>query len=159
MPLIEVDHLTKTFKTYDRKEGVWGSFQNLFSREYRFVQAVGGIPIHAKLDYSIRFCLILPDYTLSKSTRIPDSVVAHPLGGPGFCHNGAGDVELRSKKLSKCRQLSQCGASFKRKIDEHKVQKIFQGHGRQGNFPRLVGQSISSVQTKAIRVTILRTHG
>ncbi len=43
MPLIEVDHLTKIFKTYDRKEGVWGSFQNLFSREYRFVRAVDGI--------------------------------------------------------------------------------------------------------------------
>jgi ABC-2 type transport system ATP-binding protein len=43
MPLIEVDHLSKVFKTYDRKEGVWGGFQNLFSREYRMVKAVEDI--------------------------------------------------------------------------------------------------------------------
>jgi ABC-2 type transport system ATP-binding protein len=43
MSLIEVCHLVKIFKTYDRKEGVWGSIQNLFSREYRYVRAVDDI--------------------------------------------------------------------------------------------------------------------
>jgi ABC-2 type transport system ATP-binding protein len=43
MPLIEVQNLTKTFKTYDRAEGVWGGLRNLFVREYRHVRAVDDI--------------------------------------------------------------------------------------------------------------------
>jgi ABC-2 type transport system ATP-binding protein len=43
MPLIEVQNLTKTFKTYDRAEGIWGGVRNLFVREYRHVHAVDDI--------------------------------------------------------------------------------------------------------------------
>ncbi|MBI2822012.1 MAG: ATP-binding cassette domain-containing protein [Acidobacteria bacterium] len=43
MPLIEVRNVTKIFRTYDRKEGVWGGIQNLFVRQYRDLAAVGGI--------------------------------------------------------------------------------------------------------------------
>jgi ABC-2 type transport system ATP-binding protein len=43
MPLIEVENLTKNFKTFDRKEGVWGGLQNLFVRQYRTVSAVDSI--------------------------------------------------------------------------------------------------------------------
>src|SRR5215831_17236525 len=43
MPLIEVDQLSKTFKTFERKEGVWGGIQNLFVRQYRDLKAVDGI--------------------------------------------------------------------------------------------------------------------
>jgi ABC-2 type transport system ATP-binding protein len=43
MPLIEVEHLCKTFTTYERKEGIWGGIQNLFVRDVREVKAVDDI--------------------------------------------------------------------------------------------------------------------
>jgi ABC-2 type transport system ATP-binding protein len=43
MPLIEVEHLCRTFTTYERKEGVWGGIQNLFVRDVREVKAVDDI--------------------------------------------------------------------------------------------------------------------
>jgi len=39
-PLIFVDQLCKEFRTFKRREGVWGSIQNLFVREYRTLAAV-----------------------------------------------------------------------------------------------------------------------
>jgi ABC-2 type transport system ATP-binding protein len=38
--LIYVDQLCKEFRTFKRREGVWGSIQNLFVREYRTLAAV-----------------------------------------------------------------------------------------------------------------------
>ena len=43
MPLIEVKNLCKVFKSYERKEGVWGGIQNLFVRKSRDVKAVDDI--------------------------------------------------------------------------------------------------------------------
>ena len=40
LPLIEVDDLTKEFRTFRRREGVLGALQNLFVREYTTVHAV-----------------------------------------------------------------------------------------------------------------------
>jgi ABC-2 type transport system ATP-binding protein len=40
---IEVEDLVKDFRTFDRREGLWGALQNLFVREYRTVHAVNGI--------------------------------------------------------------------------------------------------------------------
>jgi ABC-2 type transport system ATP-binding protein len=39
-PLIHLRDLSKHFRTFHRREGVWGSIQNLFVREYRTVTAV-----------------------------------------------------------------------------------------------------------------------
>jgi ABC-2 type transport system ATP-binding protein len=39
-PIIEVRDLTKEFRTFRRREGVLGAFQNLFVREYHTVHAV-----------------------------------------------------------------------------------------------------------------------
>ena len=39
-PIIEVEDLTKEFRTFRRREGVWGALANLFVREYRTVSAV-----------------------------------------------------------------------------------------------------------------------
>ena len=39
-PLIHVHDLAKHFRTFRRREGVWGSIQNLFVREYQTVAAV-----------------------------------------------------------------------------------------------------------------------
>jgi ABC-2 type transport system ATP-binding protein len=42
-PIIEVENLTKDFRTFRRREGVWGALQNLFVREYVTVHAVDGV--------------------------------------------------------------------------------------------------------------------
>src|ERR1700751_2766307 len=39
-PLIYVHDLCKDFRTFRRREGVWGSIQNLFVRDYHTVSAV-----------------------------------------------------------------------------------------------------------------------
>src|SRR5882757_6013827 len=39
-PLIYVHDLCKDFRTFRTREGVWGSLQNLFVRDYRTVAAV-----------------------------------------------------------------------------------------------------------------------
>ncbi len=39
-PIIEVHDLSKEFRTFRRREGVWGALQNLFVREYVTVHAV-----------------------------------------------------------------------------------------------------------------------
>lgn len=39
-PLIDVRELSKDFRTFKRREGVWGSIQNLFVRDYVTVKAV-----------------------------------------------------------------------------------------------------------------------
>ena len=43
MPIIEVSNLSKTYRSFDRREGVWGSVLDLFQREYRDVVAVESI--------------------------------------------------------------------------------------------------------------------
>ncbi|HEY2933944.1 MAG TPA: ATP-binding cassette domain-containing protein [Acidobacteriota bacterium] len=43
MPVIEVTNVTKVFKTFERREGVWGGIQNLFVRDYRDLRAVDDI--------------------------------------------------------------------------------------------------------------------
>ncbi|HKV03703.1 MAG TPA: ATP-binding cassette domain-containing protein [Candidatus Acidoferrales bacterium] len=42
-PLIHVQGLSKHFRAFHRREGIWGSIQNLFVREYRTVAAVDGV--------------------------------------------------------------------------------------------------------------------
>ena len=42
-PIIEVENLSKHFRSFRRREGVWGALQNLFVREYITVRAVDGI--------------------------------------------------------------------------------------------------------------------
>lgn len=39
-PLIELRELSKHFRSFQRREGLWGSIQNLFVRDYRTVAAV-----------------------------------------------------------------------------------------------------------------------
>ncbi|MGB6429356.1 MAG: ATP-binding cassette domain-containing protein [Candidatus Acidiferrales bacterium] len=42
-PLITVRDLTKSFRSFHRREGLWGGIVNLFRREYRTVEAVSKI--------------------------------------------------------------------------------------------------------------------
>jgi ABC-2 type transport system ATP-binding protein len=39
-PLIQVRELSKYFRTFHRREGIWGGLQNLFVREYKTIRAV-----------------------------------------------------------------------------------------------------------------------
>jgi viologen exporter family transport system ATP-binding protein len=39
-PVVEVSNLSKHFRTFRRREGLWGAMQNLFVRDYRDVVAV-----------------------------------------------------------------------------------------------------------------------
>lgn len=43
MSLIHIEHLTKHFKILNRREGLAGAFRDLFSGDYRTVEAVAGI--------------------------------------------------------------------------------------------------------------------
>lgn len=43
MAIIEAKDLTKDFKVFKRREGVWGAFQDLFHREYSTLKAVNKI--------------------------------------------------------------------------------------------------------------------
>ena len=42
-PLIVVHELIKQFRTFHRREGIWGGIQNLFVRDYRTIEAVNRI--------------------------------------------------------------------------------------------------------------------
>lgn len=48
MALIEVENLTKVFKTFKRKEGLKGALTNLVKREYHFVKAVDEVSFHVE---------------------------------------------------------------------------------------------------------------
>jgi ABC-2 type transport system ATP-binding protein len=48
MSIIEVEQLEKTFHSYKRREGIWGSVRDLFQREYRAVQAVDKISLRVE---------------------------------------------------------------------------------------------------------------
>ncbi len=43
MTVIKVDKLSKSFRTFSRREGLWGSFKDLFHREYLELKAVDEI--------------------------------------------------------------------------------------------------------------------
>jgi ABC-2 type transport system ATP-binding protein len=45
MPIIEIERLAKSYRVYQKKEGLWASLRGLFRREYREVQAVRGIDL------------------------------------------------------------------------------------------------------------------
>jgi ABC-2 type transport system ATP-binding protein len=42
-PIIEVDGLTKTYRVFQKKEGLLGALQGLYRREYKEVRAVDGV--------------------------------------------------------------------------------------------------------------------
>src|SRR4051812_46039117 len=43
MPIIEADGLSKTYRVYQKKEGLLGALRGLFRREYKEVRAVEGV--------------------------------------------------------------------------------------------------------------------
>ena len=55
MPLIELEDLTKVYRVYQKKEGLWASLRGLLSREYREVQAVRGINLQVEQGEFVAF--------------------------------------------------------------------------------------------------------
>jgi ABC-2 type transport system ATP-binding protein len=45
MPVIEIRGLAKSYRVYQKKEGLWAAFRGLVSRQYRDVMAVRGIDL------------------------------------------------------------------------------------------------------------------
>lgn len=43
MPIIDIQNLTKTYRVYQKSEGLWAAVGGLFKREYKEVRAVRGI--------------------------------------------------------------------------------------------------------------------
>src|SRR6266446_4626361 len=43
MPIIEADGLSKTYRVYQKKEGLFGALRGLFHREYKEVKAVENV--------------------------------------------------------------------------------------------------------------------
>jgi len=55
MAVIEIDGLKKSYRVYQKKEGLWASVRGLFSREYREVQAVRGIDLRVEAGEFVAF--------------------------------------------------------------------------------------------------------
>src|SRR6187200_1945681 len=45
MAIIEIENLVKTYQVYQKREGLWASFEGLWKREMRTVEAVRGIDL------------------------------------------------------------------------------------------------------------------
>ncbi len=48
MPIIEINDLCKTYRVYQKKEGLWQSIRGLFRREYRDVHAVRNVNLQVQ---------------------------------------------------------------------------------------------------------------
>lgn len=55
MSIIEIRDLRKSYRVYQKREGVWASVQGLFHREYREVEAVRGINLHVEQGEFVAF--------------------------------------------------------------------------------------------------------
>jgi ABC-2 type transport system ATP-binding protein len=55
MSMIEIRDLRKSYRVYQKREGVWASVQGLFHREYREVEAVRGINLHVEQGEFVAF--------------------------------------------------------------------------------------------------------
>ncbi len=55
MPVIEIRGLRKSYRVYQKKEGLWAAVQGLYHREYREVNAVRGIDLNVEAGEFIAF--------------------------------------------------------------------------------------------------------
>ncbi|HIF33798.1 MAG: ABC transporter ATP-binding protein [Pirellulaceae bacterium] len=55
MSVIEIEALEKSYRVYQKKEGLWASVRGLFHREYRDVRAVRGIDLQVEAGEFVAF--------------------------------------------------------------------------------------------------------
>ena len=55
MAIIELEHLSKTYHVYQKKEGLWASLRGLFHREYREVRAVRDVNLSVERGEFVAF--------------------------------------------------------------------------------------------------------
>ena len=55
MSVIEIEALQKSYRVYQKKEGLWASVRGLFHREYREVHAVRGIDLRVEAGEFVAF--------------------------------------------------------------------------------------------------------
>ena len=55
MAIIEIEQLKKSYRVYQKREGVWASVRGLFHREYRNVEAVKGIDLRVEQGEFVAF--------------------------------------------------------------------------------------------------------
>ncbi len=79
MSVIDVQHLTKTYKVHQRKAGLRAAFSSLFHREYETVQAVSDLSI--KIERGERVGFLGPNGAGKTTTLKVLSGLLHPTGG------------------------------------------------------------------------------
>jgi viologen exporter family transport system ATP-binding protein len=79
MSVIEIEHLSKTYRVYQKQEGLWASVRGLFRREYRDVQAVRDISLMVKKGEFVAF--LGPNGAGKTTTLKLLSGVIYPSGG------------------------------------------------------------------------------
>ena len=79
MSVIEIEHLSKTYRVYQKQEGLWASVRGLFRREYRDVQAVRDISLIVKKGEFVAF--LGPNGAGKTTTLKLLSGVIYPSGG------------------------------------------------------------------------------
>jgi ABC-2 type transport system ATP-binding protein len=85
MNVIEIEGLSKTYRVYQKREGLWASIGGLFRREYREVRAVAGIDLTVEQGEFVAF---LGPNGAGKTTTLkllsgvltPSGGAAHVLG-------------------------------------------------------------------------------
>ncbi|HND56004.1 MAG TPA: ATP-binding cassette domain-containing protein, partial [Pirellulaceae bacterium] len=55
MAVIEIEGLAKSYRVYQKAEGLWASLRGLFHREYRDVEAVRGIDLQVEQGEFVAF--------------------------------------------------------------------------------------------------------
>src|SRR5690349_11091513 len=78
-PAVETSGLTKTYRVYQKKEGLWQSLRGLFHREHREVKAVQGVSLAVERGEFVAF--LGPNGAGKTTTLKLLSGVIHPTAG------------------------------------------------------------------------------
>ena len=79
MAIIEADSLTKTYRTFKKKEGLGGAFRGLFHREYEEKQAVNGVSF--KIEHGEMVAFLGPNGAGKTTTLKMLSGLIYPTAG------------------------------------------------------------------------------